>query len=186
MKKIPCLFKRIFHDRSSFTLTEIVTPGCEWVLAGEGVATKKFDGSATLVKGGKLFKRYDAKHGKTPPPGWGSCGGPDAITGHNPGWIEVTNLPDEKWHIQAWQLPLKPHQLQDGTYELCGPKVGANKEKLDKHYLLRHGSVVYYGIHRTFEGLKKFLKENIIEGIVFHHDDGRMCKIRRNDFGFNW
>lgn len=38
----------------------------------------------------------------------------------------------------------------------------------------------------TFESLKTFLGKIEIEGIVFHHPDGRMCKIRRSDFGFKW
>lgn len=61
MIKMPCLFVREFHGRDSFTITEQVTPGCEWVLAGEGVATRKRDGTACLFSRGILWKRYDAK-----------------------------------------------------------------------------------------------------------------------------
>lgn len=44
MKKIPCLFVREFHPRADgrgqdFTLIDPVTPGLEWVLAGDGIAT---------------------------------------------------------------------------------------------------------------------------------------------------
>lgn len=41
-----------------------VTPGCEWVLAGEGIPTRKFDGSACMIENQQMFKRYDAKNGK--------------------------------------------------------------------------------------------------------------------------
>ena len=35
-----------------------------------------------------------------------------------------------------------------------------------------------------FDDLKRFLLENDVEGIVFHHvSDGRMCKLRKSDFG---
>ena len=52
MKKMPCLFVRQFHGRDHATLTEEVTPGCEWVLAGEGTASRKWDGTACMVRDG--------------------------------------------------------------------------------------------------------------------------------------
>lgn len=39
---------------------------------------------------------------------------------------------------------------------------------------------------RSFEGLKKYLEENYIEGIVFWKDGEPKCKIRRKDYGFPW
>lgn len=41
MKKIPTVFVRDPDDRKH--VLPQVTPGCEWVLAGEGRATRKFD-----------------------------------------------------------------------------------------------------------------------------------------------
>jgi hypothetical protein len=38
-------------------------------------------------------------------------------------------------------------------------------------------------VNRSFEALKKYLELNDMEGIVFHHPDGRMAKIRKTDFG---
>src|ERR1043165_2461985 len=55
MKKIPSLFERNYEtDR---LVRDEVVPGCEWVLAGEGKATVKFDGTSCLYKGGNWFKR---------------------------------------------------------------------------------------------------------------------------------
>jgi len=73
----------------------------------------------------------------------------------------------------------------DDTYELCGPKVQGNPEDFDTHTLVRHG---YYDLNlnmenSSFESLKEYLSVVNIEGIVFHHPDGRMCKIRKSDFG---
>ena len=62
MKKIPSLFKRDYEG-NRLVYPEVVE-GCEWVLAGEGVASRKWDGTACLVQDGKLYKRYDAKQGK--------------------------------------------------------------------------------------------------------------------------
>ena len=36
-------------------------------------------------------------------------------------------------------------------------------------------------------GLKKFFEVNkFLEGVVWHHPDGRMVKIKRKDFGYKW
>lgn len=91
MKKIPKLFK---FDRDNHRVIDEVTPGCEWVLAGEGVATRKWDGTTVLVKPDQtLWKRYDAKPGRVPPPGFEPAQEPDLVTGHHPGWIP-TSLKD--------------------------------------------------------------------------------------------
>ncbi len=82
MKKIPTLFVREFLDKHEFILKREVTPGLEWVLKGEGVATIKIDGSCTAIIGGVFYKRYDAKQGKTAPKGAIPCCEPDPVTGH--------------------------------------------------------------------------------------------------------
>lgn len=46
----------------------MVTAGAEWVVNGEGVATRKYDGSAYLLLDRQIWKRYDAKRGRIPPP----------------------------------------------------------------------------------------------------------------------
>jgi len=195
MKKIPCLFHREFHGRGSFTITEEVTPGCEWVIAGEGVATRKWDGTACMVKDGVLYKRYDAKRDRktgeyrVPPVGAIPCDDPDPITGHWPHWIPVGDEPESKWHRS---VPGGWSHLHDGTYELIGPAINGNPEQCTEHMLVRHGTetldVIAWGVplERTFEAIRAYLDLSPIEGIVFHHPDGRMCKIRRHDFGFQW
>ena len=37
-----------------------------------------------------------------------------------------------------------------------------------------------------YEGIKQYLEEHYIEGIVFYRGNGEMCKIKRSDFGFEW
>jgi len=39
---------------------------------------------------------------------------------------------------------------------------------------------------RTFDAMKDYLSRNVIEGIVWHHPDGRMAKIKRKDMGLSW
>jgi hypothetical protein len=180
MKKMPCLFQRLFDKPHAATLLREVTPGCEWVLAGEGVASRKWDGTACMFRDGILYKRYDAKRGKTPPPGAIACCDPDPVTGHWPHWVVAGE--GDKWHIAALRAS---GPLPDGTYELIGPHINGNPEGLDAETFRRHGDVLI-DVERTFDGMREYLCNAAIEGIVFAHPDGRMCKIRRNDFGFVW
>lgn len=57
-------------------------------------------------------------------------------------------------------------------------------EKFEKHTLVKHGAEILDFVSLDFDALQNFLVENDIEGIVFHHiSDGRMCKLRKRDFG---
>ena len=183
MKKIPSVFKRDY-DGTRLVYNEVV-PGCEWVLNGEGVPTEKIDGTACMVRDGKLYKRFDAKAGKTPPVGWEPCEeGPDEHTGHFPGWLPVGDGPEDKWHREAFEAFI--FDIPDGTYELIGPKIQGNPYELGYHKLMRHGEIVLDCEARTFEAIREYLTQNVIEGIVWHHTNGRMAKIKRRDFGLEW
>lgn len=183
MKKIVSLFQRNYEgDR--LVRNELV-PGSEWVQAGEGVATRKFDGTCCMVRNGKLYKRYDAKAGKEPPVGFEPAQEPDAVTGHHPGWLPVGEGKEDQWFraafdsgVDAFNQPLK-----DGTYELCGLKVQGNPEGFELHVLVPHdGVIIKEPVPTDFEGLKEYLSDRAIEGIVWHHEDGRMVKIKKKDF----
>jgi hypothetical protein len=211
MKKIISLFQRNYEgDR---LVRNEVVPGADWVLAGEGVATRKFDGSCCLVRGGKLFKRYDHRpdnwksiqralnagakpYGLTavwsaPPAGFKAAQEePDPNTFHLPGWLPVGDGLDDRWHREAWASRLEacaPELPPDGTCELVGPKVQGNSEGYDHHALVYHGGAAVYLAHdpppRDFDGIREYLRTHDIEGIVWHHPDGRMVKIKAKDFG---
>lgn len=66
MKKIQTLFERVYEHHKVVGITDKATPGMEWVLAGEGEATVKIDGSCCAIINGELYKRYDAKKGREP------------------------------------------------------------------------------------------------------------------------
>lgn len=183
MKKIPTLFIR---DMTTKLVTPLVTPGCEWVIDGQGVATEKIDGTCCMVRDGKLYKRYDAKQGKTPPEGFEPAqDAADEHTGHWPGWLLVGDGPDDKWHREAWVHP-GAQDNTDGTYELVGPKVQGNPYELKSHILVKHGGDNLEITYLTFDGIKRYLSVHQIEGIVWHHPDGRMAKLKRKDFGLQW
>lgn len=187
MKKIPCLFVRDFSTKP-FTITQAVTPGCECVLDGLAYPTVKRDGSACFFKDGKLWKRYDVKKGRAVPVGAIPCEpAPDATTGHWPHWVEVGTGPEDKWHVEAFSglrasdgSRFRPKaELEDGqTYELVGPRIQGNPDRLAEHELTSHGVELLLGVPLTFDGLRDFLdkgpivdpgtgRREPIEGIVW-------------------
>lgn len=179
MKKIISLFQRNY-DGDRLVRNEIV-PGAEWVSQGIGIATQKHDGTCCMVRDGKLYKRYDAKKGKTPPIGFEPAQEPDPVTGHHPGWLPVGDGAEDAWHREAFGAS-NGMPWFDATYELCGPKIQGNPENLPSHVLIMHG-IQELNAPRTFDDLKEWFVGKDIEGIVWHHPDGRMVKIKKKDFG---
>jgi hypothetical protein len=183
MKKISTLYKK--DPNNLGRIINEINPENQWVIKGDGISTRKFDGTATAIIGGELYKRYDVKKGKEVPIDAIPCQEPDEITGHWPHWVKCDpNNPADKWHFLAFDALINK---EDGTYELCGGKIQNNPEKIEGFKLVKHGSEVLTLTDFSFEGLKNYLSnpELNIEGIVFHNKtDGRMCKIRKRDFGF--
>jgi len=180
MKKISTLFKKDPNDLGR--VIDELNPENKWVLTNS-IATRKFDGTACAIIDGELYKRYDAKHGKKVPIGAIPCQEPDEITGHHPHWVECQRGDNSsKYHFEAFdRLSYK----ENGTYELCGEKIQGNPEKLTGHSLIKHGAFKLGLPGYSFEELKNFLKTHDLEGIVFYHlTDGRMCKLRKTDFGY--
>jgi len=180
MQKIVSLFQRNYDgDRQ---VRDEVVAGAEWVLDGEGTPTEKHDGTSCMVRGGRLFKRHDRKGGKTSPDGWEPAEEEaNEHTGHWPGWLPVGPGPEDQWHREAYVA-----SLEEGTYELLGPKVQRNPYGNERHVLVRHGSKTLKDDPRTFDDIRDYLAAWPIEGIVWHHEDGRMAKIKARDFGLRW
>lgn len=182
MQKIISLYQRNY-DGDRLVRDEVV-PGAEWVLAGEGMPTRKYDGTSTMVRDGRLFKRYELKPGKVPPAGFEGAQGVDDMTGKQPGWVPVGDGPEDQYHREAFAVGARPHPPADGTYELLGPKIQGNVEAWPIHQLLRHADAeILADAPRDFEGLRAYFSTHDIEGIVWHHPDGRMVKIKGKDFG---
>lgn len=178
MKKIPTIFERDWSGNRSLVLP---TPSKAHALLDGATATLKYDGTACLVRGGKLFKRYDCKQGRTAPPDFEPCGESDPETGHQPGWIPVLDRPEDKYHRKAFK-----GNEPDGTYELCGPKVQGNPEGFAELTLIPHGKMEIPNVPTDFEGIKAFLAAHEIEGIVWWKNGEPVAKIKRRDFGFKW
>lgn len=181
MKKTPTMFRRD-PDNMKNILPE-PHPDCAWVFAGEGVATRKYDGTCCLIQNGRLYKRREIRLGATPPEGFMQADA-DTTTHKCIGWVPVSfTAPEDAHHADAFH---RYSPLEDGTYELLGPKVQGNPEAFPCNTLLAHRNAeTYPDAPRDFHGLKAWLAERHIEGLVFHHPDGRMAKIKKRDFGLD-
>jgi hypothetical protein len=177
VRKIKSLFKRNYEtDR---LIKDEVVEGSKWVLNGEGIATRKYDGTCCMIKDGQLYRRFDVKKGRKVPENFIPAQDKDVVTGHWPGWVKCEKEnPQDKWHIEAFDS-----KLEDGTYELCGPKVQCNPENFNIHVLVKHGVEVLENVPRDFNGIKSYLIGKDIEGIVWYRKNGDMVKVKLKDFG---
>ena len=190
MKKIPTLFVRDENDRRY--VTEEVTPGCEWVLAGEGVATRKYDGTCVMFDGEFWYARGEVKKGKSKPPNFIEINY-DPITEKRMGWMPIAGSSFYIFFREAVVRWMSDPGILDrtGTYELCGPKINKNPERFNAHYLIKHNLADQFVRESptraiTFDMIEDLIVRNNIlnnmEGIVWHHPDGRMAKLKARDF----
>ena len=190
MKKIPCIF---LIDHEAHRTTDVPNPECQWVFDGEGIALRKWDGTACMIKDGELYKRRCVPSTKVAPPGFKPCS-IDGRTNKMFGWVPV-DYDDDKWHWLGFDnLCSRIYETgkapADGTYELCGPKINGNPEKLTEHDLIQHSYAQLMACPRppfygpmTHESLGLWLADKDIEGLVFWHPAGHKAKIRKKDFG---
>ncbi|MDF3287955.1 DUF5565 family protein [Streptomyces silvisoli] len=185
MRKVPTLFVRDPRDRR-VVLPE-VTPGCGWVLAGAGTATRKWDGTCVMLdESGMWWARREVRAGRAAPENYLPVE-TDGTTGKTVGWEPMARSSFATFHAEAVR---SGDGWTPGTYELVGPKINGNPDGFDTHALVRHGwapAQVCADVEaapRDFAGLRDWLLARPrYEGIVWHHPDGmRMAKIKRRDF----
>lgn len=190
MKKIPTLFKRDFDKHGQ--IYDEYSDGTEWVQNREGIPTRKYDGTSVLIRDGHMFKRYEYKDGKTAPTDFEEADY-DETTGKHVGWVQVGWGSEDKWHREAVGGDPDKVNIHDGYFELVGPKIQGNREHFDEHVLIQFAGERPLNdqtlqvermdlVPVDFEGLKMYMQELDIEGIVWHHPDGRMVKIKKKDF----
>jgi len=191
VRKIPTLYRR--DPNSQALITRGVHPDCQWVLDGLGQATRKFDGTCVMWDGTEWWARREVKPGKAAPPRY-RAEQTDETTGKTVGWEPIDQSSFTKLHAEAVAtciLDEYPHRdpVTGATYELVGPKVNGNPEKLNEHILVRHGYIaaverdVLNAVPRDFDGLIEWLLADCEwEGLVWHHPDGqRMAKLKVRD-----
>ena len=172
MQKIPTMFVRD-ETQKGHPVTNQIKPECQWVLDGEGTATRKWDGTNVKVAWGVLQKRQKPKARDYDEASYVECRRDD---------------PADKWAFEAFDADVS---VPDGIYELVGPKVQGNPHRFPAHALISVTApslitIIETPFPRTFDAIRAVLEASVFEGIVFHHPDGRMAKIKRRDFGLKW
>lgn len=188
MRKIPTVYLRDYSNPRF--VTDELNPAADWVTRGEGIATRKYDGTCIrLDEAGRWWARREVKSGKPAPDDFQLIE-TDDVTGKAVGWIPAGDSSFAKFLAEALLnekfalvngAPLTSHV--PGTYELCGPRINGNPERLDVHLLIPHGDTVLDDAPREFKDLRDYLlgADPMIEGIVWWHDDGRMAKLKVKD-----
>lgn len=184
MKKIPTVFVRDEVDRRY--VTHEVTPGCGWVFSDPlAVPTRKYDGTCVMLDDqGRWWARREVKPGKMEPANFVQSQH-DPVAGKTVGWEPVEQSGFARWHAEAVDN-LATSTPRPGTYELIGPKVNGNPEEVDGHILIRHADAeVLTDVPANFYTLATYFEDFPYEGIVWHHPDGRMAKLKVRDFRRN-
>jgi len=202
VRKIPTLFRR--DPAQPALITREVHPDCQWVLDGEGHPTRKLDGtcmgyfpavhgeirihggvgSGEVSEPGDLtgvwLARREVKANQSAPDEF-IIEQEDEVTGKVVGWVPAEQSPFHRYFAEA--LPRIGCSPYFGTYELCGPKVNGNPEKLAVHHLFRHHDAQRLaGVPRDFDSLLEWLLAHCQwEGVVWQHADGRMAKLKVRD-----
>lgn len=163
MKKIPTIFKRDLSLKCT-PVTDEINPECQWVFDGEGIATRKIDGVNIRLDDGMAYVRIK----------------PDTKEYTEANYELFTG--DDKYIRAA----IQGREIEDGIYEAYGEGIRGNAEKIEGYHMVRidpiDHALVVQGVPRTYRGLMGYLATHDIEGIVFHHRDGRMAKVKTTDF----
>jgi hypothetical protein len=176
LQKIHTIFKRDYSD--TFQVLPDINPACQWVFDGLGTPYRKFQGMAALIYQGIYYKRAIIKQDQVMPTAFIPCTY-DHQANKSFGWLPVDfNSPQDQYYAEAFDS-----SLPEGTYELIGPKILGNPEKVDSHKLVSHTVWKVSIPSRTYQEIKAFLTLHDFEGIVFHHPNGKMAKIKKKDFG---
>lgn len=187
MQKIPTLFLR--DPANMGRVTREVTPGCEWVLAGEGVATRKYDGTNVRVSVPNappylaiLEKRRNPSRDEKAAgaePGYVWANRDDPSDQHIFAAADATDF--SKWPAGRWSCEAIGPKIQGGVESSVPKLVGFSVPGFAEREDLHCGPA-----NRSYEALSIILELAPWEGIVFHHPDGRLAKIKRRDLGYPW
>lgn len=176
-------------------VTREVVPGCEWALRGEGHPTRKWDGTniRVTVREGVIVgveKRRNpsrAQKAQGVEPGYVLASADDPADIHIFAACGITIV--ATWPDGAWSCEALGPKIQGGVENVHGiipfsmPRWAEN-HTIPTHLLVaraERGAVMF-----DYNSISAYLQSVAIEGIVFHHPDGRMAKIKRRDFGHSW
>lgn len=214
MRKIPTLYIRDVNNPA--TVTTQPSPECAWVFQNEGTPFIKRDGTSCMLRFERtpedlvdvgaersrvvLYRRRELKQGKATTKAFRARVTRERRKGfiaegeteHKgkvkvQGWVPCDReKPSDQWHFEAFDSK-HAEDWREGTYELIGPKIQGNAERQMRHVLVKHDTEeASFHPPRTWAGIRDWFTHHHVEGLVFHHPDGRMGKIKRSDFGLPW
>ncbi len=186
MKKIPTIFRDSLNIPGQVLTAP--NPECQWVFDRVddnyvGGVLRKYDGLCCMILDGELWKRSVIPQGAQQPPVWRLVQ-LDDINHTIILWEPVDfSDPEHAMHREAFQrLPT----ADEGTYELIGPGIKGNYERVDSVRLMRHDHAAStLLISRSFLHIRYVLQTRDVYGYVFTHPDGRKAKINRTHFGLD-
>jgi hypothetical protein len=179
VKRIPNLF---VLDDDGYA-TDRVTPGCEWVLSGHGVALRQYEGVCVeRDEDGDWWVRHEVQPEEKAPLAF-RCSEFDQESGYMSGWIPI----ETSAHKHALREALEngsPAYLP-GTYELCGPGIAGNPMDFAWPGLIRHlAGQQLYALSHPFELTYEVIGHHLFVGgygAVWWAIDGsdRKAKVKR-------
>ena len=188
MEKIPTIFNR----GPDFKVMDEIREGCEWVFAGEGKATEKLDGTNVrlTVRAGTVLTGTVVRVEKRRNPS--KVQKAQGIS--TPWYVDADEAAKEdKWIFEAVSNT-DTSNFPEGEHscEALGPRIQGNPLGLENHLCVPFNLAipVFEDIPLTFDAMQEFITgleskfspNNPVEGIVFHHSDGRRAKIKIKDF----
>jgi len=183
-KRNPRNQKRVINERNDRDDRRL-----DVIWSGDAFATGKWDGTACMIYGGKLYRRHQLSGESPKPSGWVHWTLDHAApSGH--GWLAVTDAPTDRYHIEGFDWLTQSYGTpEDGTYELIGPKINGNPHRAMCHQLVPHGKdLVVCGF--GFDELASTLGNIPFEGIVwwgpYQGSVQPLGKIKAMDFGLDW
>jgi len=182
MEKIPTLFLR--NPQNMKLVTQEVNPEAAWVFAARVAPTVKKDG--TNVRVTVLHGKCIALEKRRNPTR------EEKAEGKEPGYVLASIDDPQDKHIFAAVDATDFSEWPEGQWpaEALGPKIQGGIEAWQPCLYPFSWLPIWIDeeIPLTYDGIKAFLEQYPIEGIVWHEqsDTGRMCKIKRRDFGLKW
>ncbi len=192
MIKIPRLF---IHDKSY--ATDKISPVSRWVLTEESIPYRKWDGIATKLYKDQWYIRSIRRRDGIDDKDIHTIFYPvDLLQDYVYGWLKTDYSPYLPYLTEA--LATEPYSdrlfgtengWEQGTYELMGPNILGNPEKLERHWLMPHhrspqlSEVSMLGKDISYDSLLTIFSTYDCEGCVWYERNGyRKTKLRRRDF----
>lgn len=203
MHKIPTLFLRDPDDMGR--VTKEVNPEAAWVLEEDSVATVKKDGTNVRVtvdadvrgrpylccvekrRNPSLAERWIAEDmGRPPPePAYVLALPDDPADKHI--WSAVDATDFSAWPVGSWPCEALGPKIRDGV-ESDVPRLypfSLWPETIEQNIRALGAKELWVLIDVWFRGTESVAGKEV-EGVVWHGEGNKMCKIKAKDFGLPW